>query len=212
MANSLDVPIKSGISNAGDLSSSFLDCLSGCTNAEVFETTFTTAVLASPTARYAFDCSDITPANFSKALYDNIRNVLRQYKVPCPDFLSKYAVDPVTKNFQSFTPTFILEIYAKTMAKVLISEDSLNAANAATLGKGYFDSVLEASNLNSNKSGAEYKLRTIFDAYRIFLESIGNFTPDKIPDGCFAFQTEIKLAAPKVIANFNVTIVKKPDP
>ncbi|GIY31539.1 hypothetical protein CEXT_715061 [Caerostris extrusa] len=94
------------------------------------------------------------------------------------------------------------------MAKVLISEDSLNAENAAIFRKGYFDSVLEASNLNCDKSGAEYKLRTIFDAYRLFLESIDNFTPDKIPDGCFAFKTEIKSAAGllKIKASANVTI------
>ncbi|GIY67662.1 hypothetical protein CDAR_621531 [Caerostris darwini] len=171
-------------------------------------TTFTKAVLPSPTARDAFDCSDITPSDFSKTLYDNIRNVLKQYKVPCSHFLSKYAVDPVTKYFQSFAPTFILEIYAKTMAKVLISENSLNAENAAILGKGYFGSVLESASLYCVKSGAEYKLRTIFDAYRIFLESIGNFTPDKIPDGCFAFKTEIKSAVDllKIKASANVTI------
>ncbi|GIY51465.1 hypothetical protein CEXT_263101 [Caerostris extrusa] len=151
MANAQNLPIESGLLNEGSLSSSNLACLSGCSNAEVFETTFTNAVLSSPTARYAFDCSDITPADFSKALYVNIRNVLRHYRVPCSHFLSKYAVDPVAKNFKSFTPTFILEIYAKTMAKVLISEGSLSAENAAILGKGYFDSVLEASRLNSTK-------------------------------------------------------------
>ncbi|GIY67658.1 hypothetical protein CDAR_621511 [Caerostris darwini] len=181
-----------GISNVEALN---IACLNECTTADEFATTLSTAVLSSPTAKDAFDCSDVTPLDFSQGLYNYIRNNLNQNGVPGSDFLAKITVAPIAENFQTFTPTFILELYAKTMAKILINEGILNAGNAAILAKAFFDKIIESANLNCDKTGTPYKTTTIFDAYKNFLTPLGLYTAEKIPDGCFVFKSEAKSAA-----------------
>ncbi|GIY67660.1 hypothetical protein CDAR_621521 [Caerostris darwini] len=193
LTQSQNLSVESGISGA--LSSSYLACLNGCTNADEFVTTFTTAVLSSPQARDAFDCSSMSPSDFSRALSNDIRCVFNQNGIPGSQFLAKITVAPITQNFQTLTPTFILELYAKTVATNLINESILNAGNATILAKAFFDKVIESANLNCGKSGAQYKTTTIFGAYKSFLTSLGIFTRDKMLDGCFVFKTNVKSAA-----------------